>query len=407
MNKKSIVLYLHVHQPWRVRQYGIFDIAQQHDYFLHSPSPEQDNELIFYKVAEKSYRRMNALLEGLLEKHADFKLSLSISGTFLEQAERFAPDLLESFQRLVATGRVEILAETYYHSLAFFYSRPEFVRQVALHQQKIRELFGVETKVFRNTELAYNNELARWAEEAGFTGILAEGWDPVLGWRSPNYLYRPAGTERIGLLLRQYRLSDDIAVRFGDRSWPEWPLTADKYVSWAINALADAPLLNLFMDYQAFGEHHQDDSIFRFFEQFVERWLANPNYTFSTVSDAIANNRSQGEISVPQTITWADSERDLSAWLGNDLQREAMRHLYALEPKILASGNDQLIADWRKLQTADHAYYMSTKQSADGDMHAHFSPYDSPYDAFLYFMNAVRDLSWRADHEGSSGDENG
>lgn len=392
MSKKSVVLHLHVHQPWRLRQYGIFDIAQQHDYFLHSPAPEQDNELIFYRVAEKSYTRMNALLEKLLEEHADFKLSLSITGTFIEQAERFAPDLLESFQRLVATGRVEIVAETYYHSLAFFYSRPEFVRQVALHQQKIRELFGVETKVFRNTELAYNNELAKWAEEAGFSGILAEGHQSVLGWRSPNYLYRPSGAEKIGLLMRNSQLSDDIAVRFGDQSWSEWPLTAEKYVNWLHSSLKDAPLINLSMNYETFGEHWPNQTgIFRFFEVFVDQWLKSGGQ-FSTISQAISENSIQGEISVPETTTQTGGRQGSSLWQGNNLQREAMRYLYDLERDVMASGQAALIDDWRKLQAADHAYYMSTD-------HAAGSPYDSPYDAFLYFMNALRDLAWRADHQ--------
>lgn len=396
MKNKGIVLYLHVHQPWRVRQYDIFDTASNHNYFTHSPSPDQDNELIFNKVASKSYWRMNHLLEDLLDRHPDFKLSMSMTGTFLDQAEKYDPALIESFQRLVATGRVEIVAETYHHSLAFFYSRNEFERQVEMHRQKIRDVFGVETKVFRNTELAYNNDLAQWADQAGFQGILAEGWDAVLGWRSPNYVYRPTGTDNIKLLMKNYRLSDDIAFRFSDQRWAGWPLTSGKYQDWVLQSMGDAPLMNLFMDYETFGEHQWEDSgIFKFFDSFVGDWLNNPNNTFHTVSEAINLHEPQGDISVPHTITWADSERDLTAWLGNSLQVEAARYVYSMESAVMNSDDLQLIDDWRKLQTADHFYYMCTKWANDGDVHAYFSPYDSPYDAFLYYMNVVRDMNWR------------
>ena len=220
--RRGITFYLHVHQPWRVRKYSIFDTAERHDYFAESDThTDRNNQQVMQKIADKSYRPMNALLEQLLATHPDFKVSLSISGTFIEQAQEWAPDVLESFKRLVATGRVEILSETYYHSLAFFYSRKEFENQVEIHRNKIREVFGVETSVFRNTELAYNDELAKWAEDYGFKGVLAEGWDTVLGWRSPNYVYRPAGTENSRLLLKNYRLSDDLAFRFSDKSWKE------------------------------------------------------------------------------------------------------------------------------------------------------------------------------------------
>jgi len=339
---------------------------------------------------------MNALLEKMLHTHPDFKVSLSITGTFLEQAELWAPDVIESFKRLVETGRVEIVSETYYHSLAFFYSREEFERQVEMHRNKVRDLFGVETSVFRNTELAYNNDLASWADEYGFKGILAEGWDPVLDWRSPNYVYRPEGTKNIALLLKNYRLSDDLAFRFSDKDWQQWPLTADTYNQWTTDSSADSPLINLFMDYETFGEHQwADTGIFDFFEQFVDRWLSQPGNTFYTVSEAIDVNQPVGEISMPHTVTWADNERDLTAWLGNSMQQEALRHLYALEQDVLRTDDLALIADWRKLQTSDHAYYMCTKWFSDGDVHAYFSPYESPYDAFLYFMNALRDIRYR------------
>ena len=397
MSKRGITLYLHVHQPYRVRDYSVFDTSIDHNYF-NAPDPmsDQNNQKILNKVAEKSYRPMNALLEKMLKEHPEFKVSLSISGTFIDQALAWAPDVIESFQRLVTTGQVEIVSETYYHSLAFFYSREEFVRQVEAHKSKIREIFGVETSVFRNTELAYNDELAQWADEYGFKGILAEGWDPVLGWRSPNFVYRPEGTKDISLLLKNYKLSDDLAFRFSNRGWEEWPLTVDKYSSWIESSIHDQPLVNLFMDYETFGEHQWEDTgIFTFFESFVDRWLENPDNTFYTVSEAIAANEPADVVSMPQTVTWADTERDLSAWLGNSMQHEAMRYLYALEDDILRSSDEELISDWRKLQTSDHAYYMCTKYFTDGDVHAYFSPYNSPYDAFLYYLNAIRDVRWR------------
>lgn len=389
---------MHVHQPWRVRKYTIFDTAEQHDYFdaHYIDDADRNNELIMRKVADKSYRPMNELLEKLLHEHPEFKLSLSITGTFIDQAERWAPDVIESFQRLVATGRVEIVAETYHHSLAFFYSVAEFERQVAMHREKIKNLFGVETQVFRNTELAYNNDLAKWADNYGFKGILAEGWDPILEWRSPNHVYRPAGTTDIKLLMKNYRLSDDLAFRFSNRNWEQWPLTADTYSNWLHDSAASSPLINLFMDYETFGEHQwADTGIFEFFDSFVEKWLANSDNTFMTASDAVDSHDAVGEISMPQTVTWADSERDLTAWLGNAMQHEAMRYLYELEDDILRTGDLQLIDDWRRLQTSDHAYYMCTKWFTDGDVHAYFSPYESPYDAFLYFMNALRDIRYR------------
>lgn len=405
MSKRGITLYLHVHQPYRVRDYSVFDTSIDHNYFTDPDySSNHNNEKILNKVAVKSYRPMNALLEKLLSKHPDFKVSLSITGTFIDQAEAWAPDVLDSFKRLVATGQVEIVSETYYHSLAFFYSREEFERQVEAHKAKIREIFGVETNVFRNTELSYNDELAKWADEYGFKGILAEGWDPILGWRSPNFVYRPEGTKDISLLLKNYKLSDDLAFRFSNRAWQEWPLTVDKYNSWVESSIYDQPLVNLFMDYETFGEHQWEDTgIFTFFEEFVDRWLENPDNTFYTVSEAIAANKPTDVISMPQTVTWADSERDLSAWLGNSMQHEAMKHLYALENDVLRSGDGELISDWRKLQTSDHAYYMCTKYFTDGDVHAYFSPYSSPYDAFLYYLNAIRDVRWRLHETHKSG----
>lgn len=396
MANRGLVLYLHVHQPWRIRDYSVFDTAVDHEYFKDGTDVHASNKAIMEKVATKSYRPMNKLLLDLLNRYPDFKLSLSISGTFIEQAEAWAPDVLEDFKKIVSTGRVEIVTETYYHSLAFFYSRPEFERQVKLHRDKVRELFGVETTAFRNTELSYNDQLAQWADEAGFKAIITEGWDKVLGWRSPNYVYRPHDTKNIKLLLKNYRLSDDIAFRFGNKAWESWPLTADKFTMWANDALGDGQVVNLFMDYETFGENvWEGTGIFQFFESFVGEWNNNEHNTFYTISGAADAFDSQDTVAMPDTVTWADTERDLTAWLGNNMQQEAMRHLYYLEDDVLRTNDVELIGDWRRLTTSDHPYYMCTKWSNDGDVHAYFSPYDSPYDAFLYFMNAIRDVRYR------------
>ena len=403
MSKRGIVLYLHVHQPFRVRNYSVFDTAVNHNYF-----DDNANREVFEKVANKSYRPMNAMLQKLLDRHPEFKLSFSITGTFLEQAELWAPDVIDSFKKLVATGRVEIICETYNHSLAFFYSPTEFEYQVKLHKDKIRDLFGIETNVFRNTELSYNNDLAKWAENYGFKGILAEGWDPILEWRSPNQMYRPAGTENISLLLKNYKLSDDVAFRFSDKDWNDWPLSADTYNEWVNKSADDNSIVNLFMDYETFGEHQwHDTGIFDFYENFVGKWLSTDNNTFYTISGAIAEFSPVAEISMPNTVTWADTERDLTAWTGNSMQQEALRYIYAMEDDIMRTGDEGLIADWRKLQTSDNFYYMCTKWFADGDVHAYFSPYDSPYDAFLYYLNVIRDLRWRLHHYHHTGGLNG
>jgi alpha-amylase len=399
--KKAIVLYLHVHQPFRIRHYTIFDSGKYHNYFDANYDSEANNERIIHKVAEKSYLPTNNTLLELLDKHPEFKVSLSITGTLLEQLERWSPTALQSFKKLFDSGRVEILAETYHHSLAFFYSLAEFETQVDMHKQKVEQLFGQSPKVFRNTELSYNNDVAYWADKAGYKGILAEGWDPVLGWRSPNFVYRPTYTDGIRLLMKNYKLSDDIAFRFGNRGWKEWPLTADKFSHW-LSETSDADIFNLFMDYETFGEHQWGDSgIFDFLRHLPAQWLENDNHTFMTVSEAIDTYDPVGQIDVPQTTTWADTERDLSAWLGNPMQTSAIRALYELQTAVIKTRDLSLIEDWRKLQTSDHFYYMCTKWFSDGDIHAYFSPYANPYEAFTNFMNAYHDLKFRLAEAGA------
>jgi alpha-amylase len=397
---KAIVLYLHVHQPYRIRHYTIFDTGARHDYFDSAYEDDTSNERILKKVAEKSYLPANKHLLELLNSNPDFKLSLSITGTIIEQLERWSPEALQSFRDLTATGRVEILAETYHHSLAFFYSRSEFEMQVDMHRRKIEDVFGQTPRVFRNTELAFNNDLAYWADNAGYKGILAEGWDPILDWRSPNYVYQPAYTESIRLLMKNYKLSDDIAFRFGDSNWIEYPLTADKFSHW-LSEDSDGTNFNLFMDYETFGEHQWHESgIFGFLEHLPKEWLKTEDHSFMTVSEVIDSFDSVGQIDMPQTVTWADTERDLSAWLGNSMQSTAIEALYRLQNDILNTGDLALIDDWRRLQTSDHFYYMCTKWFNDGDIHAYFSPYKTPYEAYMNFMNAYRDLQFRLVEQG-------
>lgn len=400
MHKKAIVLYMHVHQPFRIRHYTVFDSGLNHDYFDAPYEDDASNERIAHKVAEKSYLPTNARLLQLLNDNPEFKLSLSITGTVIEQLEKWAPEALRSFQKLTETGRVEIVAETYHHSLAFFYSRAEFEAQVRMHADKVHEVFDQEPQVFRNTELCYNNDVAYWADQAGYKAVLAEGWDPVLDWRSPNYVYRPAYTENIKLLMKNYKLSDDIAFRFGDRAWSEWPLTADKFSRWLADN-QDATNFDLFMDYETFGEHQWESTgIFDFLSHLPKEWLANPHHTFMTVSEAADAFEAKDFVDVPNTITWADTERDLSAWLGNGMQTGSIQALYDLEARIKDTGDLGLLEDWRRLTTSDHFYYMCTKYFNDGDIHAYFSPYKTPYEAYMNFMNAYHDMQFRLAEKG-------
>lgn len=397
---KAIVLYLHVHQPFRLKNYTIFDATVDRHYFDTAYDDRTNNERIVRKVAEKSYIPTNRLLLDLLQKHPEFKLSMSITGTVLEQLERWSPDTLASFQALVSTGRVEIVGETYHHSLAFFYSLAEFEAQVQMHREIIHRLFGVQPQVFRNTELSYNNDLAIWADRVGYKGVLAEGWDPILDWRSPNYVYRPTHTENVRLLLKNYKLSDDIAFRFGNKAWVEWPLTADKFTHW-LNETSNATNFNLFMDYETFGEHQWGESgIFDFLAHLPQKWLSSPDNGFMTVGEVIDTFDPVDTVDTPYTTTWADTERDLSAWLGNPMQQEAITALYSIQTQVMKTGDTALIEDWRRLTTSDHFYYMCTKWFSDGDIHAYFSPYETPYQAHIAFMNVWHDMRARLMEKG-------
>lgn len=395
----SICLYFHVHQPLRIKKYRIFDIGNNHTYFDDNSENELNNKKVLAKVAKKSYLPTNKILLQLLKQYPSFHFAFSFSGILLNQLEKDFPAVLESFQELVATSRVELLADTYYHSLAFFYSQAEFEKQVKLHQQKIEAIFDQTPCVLRNTELSYSNDLAAWAQAKGYKGILAEGWDPVLGWRSPNFVYRPKGHQKIKVLLKNYRLSDDVAFRFSQQSWVGWPLTAVKFADWIAASFDTANTINLFMDYETFGEHQwQDTGIFDFLRHLPGKLLQR-QIGFKTPQETIEDYPAVGEIDVPHVLTWADTERDLSAWTGNKMQQAAIETIYGLEKEVLASRDRAIIEDWRRLQTSDHFYYMCTKWFADGDVHKYFNPYESPYDAFISYMNVTHDLKLRVRNE--------
>ncbi len=386
----NVCLYFQVHQPHRIRNFTVFDIGGKSKYF-----DEEKNKEIMKRVANKCYLPANKVLLELLERHPEFKASFSISGTALEQFETYSPETLESFKELISTGRVEVLDETYYHSLAFLYSKKEFEEQVKMHTGKIKQLFKCTPTVFRNTELIYNNEMAGHVEKMGYKGVIAEGADHILGWRSPNFLYKPKSAG-MKLLLKNYKLSDDIAFRFSERSWKEYPLTAEKFSSWISAINGNGICANLFMDYETFGEHQWEETgIFNFLRQMPAEVLKHRDNTFKTPSELVKEHEPVAELDVHNITSWADIERDLSAWLGNNMQQASIKELYGMEQEIKDTKDKLLIDEWRKLQTSDHFYYMCTKWFADGDVHKYFNPYDSPYDAFISYMNIINDLKIR------------
>jgi alpha-amylase len=386
----SVVFYFQVHQPYRLRRYSVFDSGPQ--YF-----DDASNEQILRKVAGKCYLPTNKLMLDLIRQHEGrFRISYSITGTIIEQCRQWMPDVLQSFVDLAETGCVEFIAETFYHSLSFLYSREEFAAQIESHCCLMEELFGQRPRIFRNTELTYNNDVAKAVEDLGFRAILTEGADFVLGYRSPNFLYNPPNCGNLRMLLKNYRLSDDIAFRFGNQAWKEWPMTTEKFARWVDQINGNGYVCNLFMDYETFGEHQWESTgIFDFMRALPGSVMAGGKNDFLTVSQAVDRYPSVGEVDVPHMISWADTERDLSAWLGNSMQSNALHDVYDLRDAVLASGDGQLMHDWRKLQTSDHFYYMCTKYFADGDVHKYFNPYESPYDAYINYMNILDNVRQR------------
>lgn len=388
----SICFYFQVHQPYRLRHYTFFDIGENPFY-----EDEDSNCDILLKVARKSYLPMNDLLLQLIRAYdGRFKVSFSLSGTAIDQFEEYAPEVLESFQALARTGCVEFLDETYAHSLAFLFSRQEFRDQVLRHRKRIQDLFDQSPRVFRNTELIYNNELAVEIEALGYDAILAEGADHVLGWRSPNYLYQPPGCSRLKLLLKNYALSDDIAFRFSNQNWAEFPLTADKFADWAHAVNTKGEVINLFMDYETFGEHQWEHTgIFEFMRALPEAIFKHPDFRFQTPSEIADSLAPKAKLDAPQYVSWADAERDLTAWLGNDMQQDAVEALYKCQDSVRAMNDPDMSRTWERLQTSDHFYYMCTKWFSDGDVHKYFNPYGTPYDAYINFMNVLADFQLR------------
>jgi alpha-amylase len=392
---RDVVFYFQVHQPYRLRHYTFFDIGSGASWF-----DDAENERILRRVAERCYLPMNALLLRHCEELGPlFRCAFSLSGTLLLQLERWAPEALESFVRLAATGQVEFLCETSHHSLASQVDMAEFARQVRAQAARVEELFGARPTTFRNTELVISRDVARAVEELGFEALLGEGADHLLGWRSPRYVYRAEGAARLKLLLRDYVLSDDIAFRFSNREWPEWPLSPERFAAKLAAGRPEERFVGLFMDYETFGEHQGPQTgILDFMAALPRAVLADPRLAFATPSQVAARNEPVGTLELPRPVSWADAERDLTAWLGNPMQAAAHEALYALGARLAdRAPDDPLAAEWRKLSTSDHVYYMCTKFFSDGDVHKYFSPYASPHDAFISFMNVLDDLERRLD----------
>ncbi len=391
MATKSICLYFQVHQPTRLRLYRFFDIGKDSHYY-----DDFANRTILRRVAQKCYLPMNQLMLDLIKQNkGKFKIAYSISGSALEQFQRFCPEVIASFKALAETGKVEFLAETYYHSLASLASESEFRVQVEKHAAKIEELFGVKPAAFRNTELIYSNGIGEMVYDMGYKTMLTEGARHIMGWQSPNYVYTGETQPKLKLLLRNYTLSDDIAFRFAQNK-----VTAEQYVGWMKENAKEGDIVNLFMDYETFGEHQAAESgIFDFMRALPAAVLKDDTFNFVTPSEAVKKYKAVSDIAVEDPISWADEERDLTAWLGNELQNEAFKKVYAMTEKLSIVNDPELWDDFGHLQESDHFYYMCTKFFSDGEVHKYFNPYDTPYEAFINYMNVISDFQIRLDEK--------
>ena len=386
----SVCLYFEVHQPIRLNRFSVFHIGNNNT--VSSYFNRQLNQEIFTKVSKKCYLPTNNLLLDLINKYdGKFRISFSLTGTFVEYCNQYIPEVIDSFKNLFKTGAVDMIEETYYHSLSSLYDElDEFEEQVKMHSKMIKKLFNYKPKFFRNTEAIYDNRIAKKVSEMGYKGIITEGAEKILQWRSPNFLYKSINAN-LKVLLRNYTLSDDVGFRFSARLWPGHPLTADKYAHWMAHSEGD--LVNLFMDYETFGEHHWTETgIFDFLKHFPGKVLEHGHMDFVTVSEAVERYEAVGEIDVPWAISWADADRDVSTWLGNDMQIACFNELKNIGRRMKEKGNKEMLDTWRRLQTSDHLYYVSTKGMEDGDVHKYFSPYDGPYDGFINYMNILQDF---------------
>lgn len=389
---RSICLYFQVHQPFRLRTYRFFNIGDDHHYY-----DDYQNRQIIKRVAEKCYLPANKMMLDLIREYGTaFKLSFSISGTALEQLQQYAPEVIKGFRQLADTGCVEFLAETYSHSLSSLGNGEEFVRQVNRHSDTIETLFGKKPVTFRNSELIYSDGIGEMVTQMGFTTLMTEGAKHILGWKSPNYMYCSARNPKLKLLLRNFRLSDDIAFRFSTQSWPEWPMTAEKFTGWLNGIEPREEVVNIFIDYETIGERQwKETGIFDFFTALPKVVLSKSNFSFSTPSEVSKILQPVAQLHVPHPISWADEERDLTSWLGNELQDEAFSKLYSLTERVQTVDDPGIKRDWQYLQTSDHFYYMCTKWFSDGGVHKYFNPYPSPYEAFINYMNVLSDFTIR------------
>ena len=385
---KTICFYFQIHQPFRLKRYRFFDIGNDHYYY-----DDFNNEEIMHRIAQRSYIPANyTLLEMIKNSNGKFKVAFSISGIALEQLEIYVPEFIDSMKELAKTGCVEFLSETYAHSLASLKDPIEFANQVKMHDDKIEALFGQRPKVFRNTELIYSDDIACQIADMGFKGCITEGAKHILGWKSPNYLYNSAAAPKLKLLLKNYKVSDDISFRFSNYEWSEYPLTADKFIGWIANTPESEQIVNLFMNYETLGElQPRETGIFEFMKA-LPRFAEEKGIGFATPTEIISKVKPVDSLSMPYPISWADEERDTSAWLGNVLQNEAFEKLYSVAERVRLCDDRRLKQDWNYLQTSDHFYYMCTKHFNDGAVHSHYSPYETPYEAFTNYMNVLSDF---------------
>lgn len=392
--KKTLCFYFQIHQPVRLRRYRFFDIGKRHDYF-----DEYVNRSTIRRITEKCYLPMNHLIMDLIKRYGtNFKVSFSISGSALEQFALHAPEVIESFKELAKTGSVEFLAETYAHSLASLSDTDEFERQVQRHTARMEELFGQKPVTLRNSSLIYSDQIGERVAAMGFESMLTDGAKHVLVWKSPNFVYTNVMNPRLKLLLKNSRLSDDLTLRFSDHSWHEWPLTADKYARWLKDSTQDSEIVNLFMNYETFGENQlAETGIFEFMRSLPEYIFSTTDFEFLTPSEAVKKHQPVAPLHVPYPISWADEEKDITGWLGNELQNEAFEELFKIQPKVEALNDPELNEDYSRLQASDHFYYMRTKLFSDNDYHRYVSPYETPYEAFINYMNVLSDFVARVE----------